>query len=219
MNTATSFTHQISPIKPTGPKLISDTNKHIFFEAAITRLMDRLYGTALRFTRNSADAEDLIAESMEKAWNNLDKLDDYEKFDGWMMRILSNTYISNWRRQKTHDKIFDDNLSADDNDDRDSLYAKLHQPFLLWYGSPEKAFLNKLLQKDIEAALDSLPDNYRIVVVMVQLLGCSYEEVSENLDVPIGTIRSRLNRGRKQLQDALWENARDANLTSPNQGN
>jgi len=77
----------------------------------------------------------------------------------------------------------------------------------------------KLLKEDIEAALDSLPDNYRIVVVMVQLLGCSYEEVSENLDVPIGTIRSRLNRGRKQLQDALWENARDAELVSPNQGN
>ncbi len=192
------------------------SDNHSFFESAVTRLMDRLYGTALRFTRNSADAEDLIAESLEKAWKSLDKLEDREKFDGWMMRILSNSYISRWRRHKTHEKIFDDDVATDDLDDKDSLYAKLHQPFLLWYGTPEKKFLNELLKEDIEKALDALPDAYRIVVVMVQLLGFSYEEVSADLDVPVGTVRSRLNRGRRQLQDALWQNAQDAELTLPN---
>lgn len=195
------------------------TDRHIFFEAAVVRLMDRLYGAAMRFTRNPADAEDLIADSLEKAWNSLGQLDDLERFDGWMMRILSNTYITRWRRQQVHDRIFDDEPGVGDVDDTDSLYAKLHQPFLLWYGTPEKAFLDGLLRDDIEKALDSLPDGYRMVVVMVQLLGHSYEEVAAELDVPVGTVRSRLNRARKQLQDALWNNARDADLSSSREEN
>ena len=178
-----------------------------FFEQSVSRLLDRLYGVAMRYTRNPTDAEDLIAESLEKAWKNLDSLEQREQFDGWLMRILSNTFISQWRRTKTHDKIFDDDSCADDLDDTNSLYARLHQPFLLWWGTPEQAFLNNLLKEEISHALDRLPDGYRIVVVMVQLLGCTYEEVAKELEVPVGTIRSRLNRGRKLLQDYLWQYA------------
>ena len=199
--------------------IVPASDRHAFFEAAVGRLMDRLYGAAMRFTRNPADAEDLIADSLEKAWNSLGQLDDPERFDGWMMRILSNTYITRWRRQQVHDRIFDDEPGVSDIDDTDSLYARLHQPFLLWYGTPEKAFLDGLLRDDIEKALDSLPDGYRMVVVMVQLLGHSYEEVAAELDVPVGTVRSRLNRARKQLQDALWDNARDAHLSSSQEEN
>ena len=187
-----------------------------FFETAITRLMDRLYGTAMRLTRNGSDAEDLLAESLEKAWGNLSNLDSREKFDGWMMRILSNTYISNWRRNQVHQKIFDDDVDTEEVDDTHSLYARLHQPFLLWWGTPEQTFLNNLLKEDIERAMDQLPEGYRIVVLMVQILGYSYEEAAEELNVPVGTIRSRLNRGRSQLQDALWHHAKEAERQSAN---
>lgn len=187
-------------------------DKKAFFEAGVTRMMERIYATALRFTRDASDAEDLMAEALTKAWQSFDSLTDRACFDGWMMRILSNTYISQWRRAKVRDEIFDDGPCTNDLDDSDSLYARLHQPFLLWFGSPEKTFVNDLLKEDIERALDALPEAYRVAVVMVEVLGFSYGEAAESLGVPIGTVRSRLNRGRRQLQRSLWQNARDADL-------
>ena len=194
----------------------NNADRQAFFSAGVTRLMDRLYGAAMRFTRNKADAEDLMAEALEKAWNNLDSLEDLDKFDGWIMRILSNTYISQWRRSKTRAEVFDDEPCPHDLDDRDSLYARLHQPFLLWWGTPEKAFVDRLLIEDIERALDGIATAYREVVIMVEVLGYRYEEVAQQLEIPIGTVRSRLNRGRRMLQDALWQNARDAGLVKAN---
>lgn len=185
-----------------------------FFEQSINRLMDRLYATSLRFTRNKSDAEDLMADSMLKAWKSFGSLDDRSKFDGWMMRIVSNTYISRWRRSKSYDKIFDDELCTSDIDDTQLLYARLHQPFLLWFGTPEQTFVNSLLREDIEKALDTLSDGYRLVVHMIEIMGFTYEETAESLEVPVGTVRSRLNRGRRQLQVALWQHAQDASLVT-----
>lgn len=182
------------------------------FETDVTRMMDRLYGAALRFTRNRADAEDLLGDSLAKAWKNYATLQDTDKFDGWVMRIVSNTYISRWRRHQTHQAIFDEDLCTQDLDDTESLYARLHQPFLLWWGTPEQTFVNDLLNEDIEAALGALPESFRLTVVMVEVMGYSYEEVAESMDVPVGTVRSRLNRGRKLLQKSLWEKAREAGI-------
>ena len=191
-----------------------ENDKHRFFEQAASALMDRMYAAAMRFTRNAADAEDLMATTLEKAWNSLDTLEDRERFDGWVMRILSNTYISQWRRVKRHQEVFDDDACPHDLNDTDSLYAKLHQPFLLWWGTPEQKFVNNLLAEDIQQALDSISDAYRDVVLMVEVLGYTYDEVAEALEVPVGTVRSRLNRGRRLLQQALWQNARDAGLAA-----
>ena len=190
------------------------TGDRDYFAAQAGRLMDRMYGTALRYTRAASDAEDLVGETLLKAWNGLSQLEDRDRFDGWIMRILSNTFLSRARRDKLHQSLFEADVSVDDLDDTDALYARLHQPFLLWYGSPEKAFVNNLLNEDIERALDALSDAHRVVVVMVELLGFSYEEVATSLEVPVGTVRSRLNRARKQLQQTLWNNARDAGLVS-----
>ena len=187
-------------------------DKREFFETSVSNLMDRLYGTALRFTRDATNAEDLLATTLEKAWKCFDNLEDLDRFDGWMMRILSNTYISQWRREKTRQDIFDDEPCPHGLDDKDCLYAKLHQPFLLWWGTPEQKFVNNLLAEDIERAMDSIPDAFRETVLMVEVLGFTYEEVANSMDVPVGTVRSRLNRGRRLLQDALWQNARDAGL-------
>lgn len=198
---------------PRTTKMSIEADSREIFSAAVSRLMNRLYGAAMRYTRNAGDAEDLLAEVLEKAWRRFDSLEDRDNFDGWMMRILTNTYISQWRRQKTRANLFEDDIDADDLDDAQSLYAKLHQPFLLWYGTPEKRFLDNLMSADIEKALDGVPDAYREVVVMVELLGFTYEEAAQSLEVPVGTVRSRLNRGRRLLQEALWETARDAGLT------
>lgn len=195
-----------------GSKMNDQADRQAFFADGVSRLMDRLYGAAMRFTRNKDDAEDLVADTLEKAWHKLDTLDDRENFDGWIMRILSNTYISQWRRNKTRAEIFDDEPCTHDLDDRDSLYAKLHQPFLLWWGTPEKTFLENLMIEDIDRALGKIPDAYREVVIMVEVLGFRYEEVAQQIEVPIGTVRSRLNRARRMLQDALWQTAHDAGI-------
>lgn len=93
-----------------------------------------------------------------------------------------------------------------------SLFEELHQLFLLRWGNPEKDFLNKLLAKDLEQAVDALPEAFRIVIVLSDVEGFSYHEISEILKVPVGTVRSRLARGRGLLQKALWDHANDAGL-------
>jgi RNA polymerase sigma-70 factor (ECF subfamily) len=184
-----------------------------FFEAAVLRLMDRMYGAALRLTRNTADAEDLVAETVEKAWTRVDQLRDRDSIDGWLMRVLSNTFISNWRSGSRERELVEDGAEDDIEPTQDAyLYSRLHQPFLLWFSSPEQNFVNNLLRRNIEAAIDSLPDEYRIVFLLVEVLGYSYAESADALSIPVGTVRSRLNRGRGLLQKSLWREAREAGI-------
>lgn len=185
------------------------------FEQEVTRLMDRLYGTALRLTRNPDEAEDIVAEAVGKAWHKLDELHDIERLEGWLFRILNNTFVSAWRRKQSRQEHESDTEVQEDGtcDTIDfSLFQKLHQPFLLWWGTPEERFLNDLLHEDIQQALDSLPDAFRVVVVLVEVEGYTYEEAASLLEIPLGTVRSRLNRGRGLLQKALWEQGREAGL-------
>ena len=184
-----------------------------FFETAVMALMKRLYGTAMRLTRNPADAEDLVAESIAKAWAKVDELRDREKFDGWLLRVLANTYVSDWRHRRTELALTEQTAEGADEPAEDAyLYTKLHQPFLLWWSTPEQAFVNNLLHEDLQEALDSLPDAHRLVVVLVEVLGHSYDEVAQSLEVPVGTVRSRLNRGRRLLQKTLWSQAQQTGI-------
>lgn len=185
------------------------------FGHEVERLMNRLYGTALRLTGNPDDAEDIVAEAVAKAWDRLGDLRDSASLEGWLFRILHTTFISAWRRQRTRSQveqptdpeITDPSAVADF-----SLFEKLHQPFLLWWGTPEERFLNDLLREDLQAALDALPDTFRLVVVLVEAQGYTYEEVANLLGIPVGTVRSRLSRGRSLLQRRLWEIAREEGL-------
>jgi RNA polymerase sigma-70 factor (ECF subfamily) len=188
---------------------MSDDHDREFFRAEIGRLMDRLYGTALRLTRNPADAEDLVSEAVTKAWANFGQLADRQAFPKWLFRILGNTFISQ-RRQARREPS--EAVVAADDEEPFSLFEKLHQPFLLWWSNPEQELINKLLREDLERALDGLPEGYRTVVVLVEINGHSYVEVAEMLGVPIGTVRSRLSRARSILQRALWQQAQAAGL-------
>lgn len=180
-----------------------------FFQAEVERLMDRLYGTALRLTRSPSDAEDLVSEAVTKAWAGFAQLADRQAFPKWLFRILSNTYISERRRARP---LASETVLAGEDDEPFSLFEKLHQPFLLWWSNPEQELINKLLGEDIERALDGLPHGFRDVVILVEVNGHSYAEVAEMIGVPIGTVRSRLSRARSMLQRALWTQAQAAGL-------
>lgn len=188
-----------------GQAVSEQDERRRFFEAEVERVTDRLYGTALRLTRNAADAEDLVADALTKAWSNLDSLQDLRCLEKWLFRILVNTLISDRRRRNA--RPVEEGACGQDHPGEFSLFERVHQPFLLWWGNPEQQLLDKLLREDIERALDSLPEAFRIVVIMVEVQGFTYAEAAEALDVPVGTVRSRLSRGRAILQSALWHQA------------
>lgn len=186
-----------------------------FFQQEVSRLADRLYGTALRLTRNPHDAEDVVADAVGRAWTRLDELRDTSQIEGWLFRILNNTFVDAWRRRKSRQ----DRETSLDTPEQEacgapefSLFQQLHQPFLLWWGTPEEQVLDSLLRKDIQKALDELPDEFRVVMILVEVQGYSYREASELLEVPLGTVRSRLSRARGLLQKSLWQQARDAGI-------
>jgi RNA polymerase sigma-70 factor (ECF subfamily) len=182
------------------------------FVSHIEGSIDRLYGTALRLTRNPSDAEDLVAETIAKAWDCLSTLQDPERCLPWMIRIMTNMFISEKRTLKSriqHEEYVEES-SADD--DSFSLFERLHQPFLLWWSNPEQEFLDQVAKEDIADAMDQLPDNFRVVVLLADVEGLTYNEIAEALDVPVGTVRSRLARARGLLQKTLWNHALDKGL-------
>lgn len=186
-------------------------NDREWFERETLGALPELFGTALRLAKNAADAEDLVAEAVAKAWTNLDSLKDRARFRGWVFRILANVFISGCRARASAPTL---SLDSDDDAEPFSLFEPLHQPFLLWWGNPEQEFLDRLLREDLERAVDALPEVYRVPVIMADVQGLSYQEIAETLDVPVGTVRSRLARGRSRLQKSLWRHAVDAGLVS-----
>lgn len=185
------------------------------FSHRVEALLDRLYGTALRLARDPDDAEDIVAEAIALAWQRRADLRDPERFDGWLFRILDNAFLDSLRRRRCRQdrEVATDFATEESGGDSEfSLFARLHQPFLLWWGTPEEEFIGRLMLEDIQQALDELPDAFRIVVILVEIQGHTYDEAAEILTVPVGTIRSRLSRGRSLLQKALWVQACEAGI-------
>ena len=185
-----------------------------WFGQRIEEHLDSLYSFALRLTRNAADAEDLVAESVTKAWAAIASLDDRDRFRPWMFRILHNRFISDYRKKAARpiEVTFEELSVYDDGDEVEPLLIQQPEEFLAWWANPERAFVNILLGEDIIAAIERLPEVFRIVVLLINVEGLSYDEAAQVLDVSPGTIRSRMNRGRTLLQRALWEHAREAGL-------
>jgi RNA polymerase sigma-70 factor (ECF subfamily) len=187
------------------------------FEKEVMDLLGKLHGVARRLTGNQADAEDLVAETVAKAWKCLDTLANEEAFKGWIFRILNNTFISDMRRASARprlESIEDENGNEDEAEF--SIFEQMHQPFLLWFSTPEQAFVDKLLREDLDRALCTLPDHYRVVVILSDLEEFSYSEIGETLDIPVGTVRSRLARARGALQKILWAQAQEYGLKQSN---
>ena len=191
---------------------VTQVDDRSLFEEKVIGLLDQLYGAAMRLVKNREDAEDLVAEAVTKAWTSRRSLKDPESFRPWIFRILTNTFISDCRKRavRPQTETFAENPSDAETDF--SLFEELHQPILFGWGNPEKEFLNKLLREDLAKAMDALPELFRIVVMLSDLEGFSYHEMAEMLKVPVGTVRSRLARGRGLLQKTLWRQAKEAGL-------
>jgi RNA polymerase sigma-70 factor (ECF subfamily) len=178
------------------------------FEDQVLGLLGCLQGVARRLTCNDTDAEDLVAETVARAWRALDSLESEAAFRAWIFRILNNTFISDLRRAGARPRL--ESMECDDADDEGddfSIFEQMHQPFLLWFSNPEKEFLDKLLREELDRALAALPECYRVVVILSDLEEFSYAEIAETLAIPVGTVRSRLARARSALQKILWQQA------------
>lgn len=183
------------------------------FENQVLALLGQLQGVARRLTRNETDAEDLVAETVARAWRALDGLENEAAFRAWIFRILNNTFLSDLRRPGARAQI--ESLDCEETAEDEagfSIFEQMHQPFLLWFSTPESEFIDKLLREDLERALAALPDHYRMVVVLSDLEEFSYAEIAESLEIPIGTVRSRLARARSSLQKSLWQQAQEYGL-------
>ena len=186
------------------------------FEKHVLALLGRLHGVARRLARTEADAEDLVSDTVERAWRFRDTLKSEKAFRAWIFQILNNTFITSLRRAETRSTVDADGAEHPGEEDPDfSLFEQMHQPFLLWFNHPEQEFLDKLLREDLDRALAALPEDYRVVVIMSDLQEFTYAEIAGHLAIPIGTVRSRLARARAALQKRLWQQAEAYGFQNP----
>lgn len=183
-----------------------------FFSREIEDNMDALYGVALRLTRSGADAEDLVAEAVIKAWTAINTLEDRSRFRPWIFRILRNCNISQYRKQSVRPV----ETRYEDGDDEEVAALLNEQPddFLMWWANPEREFFNDVLGETILSEIERLPEEFRMTIILINVEGLTYDEAAEVLDIPRGTVRSRMKRGRTLLQKSLWEQAKEAGLTN-----
>ena len=171
-------------------------------------LMDGLYGAAMRMTRNPTDAEDLVQETYLRAYRGFGGFEQGTNLKAWLYRILTNTYINEYRKKKRRP----DESDIDDVEDL-YLYRRLGGLAGATAGrSAEEELFEQITDSNIKEALETLPEQFRMAVLLADVEGFAYKEIAEILDIPIGTVMSRLHRGRKGLQKQLYEFGRERNL-------
>ena len=176
------------------------------FEQDAMQFAPQLYSAGLRMTRNPADAEDLVQETFLKAYRAYHTFTEGTNLKAWLYRILTNTYINRYRKQMRRP------VETDLGDVEDLyLYRRLGDSGQVARSAEE--VLERFVDEDVKAAVESLPEHFRLPVLLADVEGFSYKEIAEIMDVPIGTVMSRLHRGRKALERALWGFAREHGLT------
>ncbi len=180
------------------------------FEALLAPVLDAAYGTALRFTRNPADAEDLVQEAALLAFRGFHTFQAGSSFRAWFFRVLTNCYFSRYRKQKRQGT----ELALDDTPE---LYLYCQTAALGLHArseDPAAEVMSRLETEHVEAAIAALPEEHRVVASLYFMQDFSYQEIAEMVGVPVGTIRSRLHRGRRMLQQALWAVAADRGIVA-----
>jgi len=166
-------------------------------------LMSSLYSGALRMTRNPADADDLVQETYLRAYRGFGGFQEGTNLKAWMYRILTNTYINAYRAKQRRP----DETDLDEVEDL-YLYRRLGGLEAARSGrSAEDELMDTFSEAEVKKAIEDLPENFRMAVLLADVEGFSYKEIAEILDIPIGTVMSRLHRGRKALQKALYDYA------------
>jgi RNA polymerase sigma-70 factor (ECF subfamily) len=168
--------------------------------------MPALYTAALRMTRNAADAEDLVQETYLKAYRAFDSFSEGTNLKAWLYRILTNTYINSYRAAKRRPEVSD----VEDVEDL-YLYYRI-APGAGSMRSAEEEVLAGFTDDEVKEAIEALPDAFRIAVLLADVEGFSYKEIAEITDVPIGTVMSRIHRGRRALQKTLADFAQARGL-------
>jgi RNA polymerase sigma-70 factor (ECF subfamily) len=170
--------------------------------------MSALYSAALRMTRNPSDAEDLVQETYLRAYRGFGGFKEGTNLKAWLYKILTNTYINSYRAKKRRPE----QVELDDVEDF-YLYKRLGGLEAVDADrSPEAEVLDSIPDEAVKRALEDLPEQFRMAVLLADVEGFSYKEIAEIMDVPIGTVMSRLHRGRKQLQKRLWDLAEERGL-------
>jgi RNA polymerase sigma-70 factor, ECF subfamily len=179
------------------------------FQRDVLPLLPNLYGAALRMTRNPQDAEDLVQETYLRAYRGFEGFREGTNLRAWMYRILTNTFINSYRKKQREPVTV--SVSDEDTPDwylYDRIGSSVAEP------SAESEVLEQIPDEDVQRALEDLPEVFRMAVLLADVEGFSYKEMAEILDIPIGTVMSRLHRGRKALQRALWETVRERGLVT-----
>src|SRR5258707_9533882 len=178
------------------------------FQDQAMEFMPSLYSAALRMTRNPADAEDVVQETYLKAYRAFGSFQDGTNLKAWLYRILTNTFINTYRAKKRRP----DQVDLDDVEDF-YIFRRLGG---LEAADAERTAETEALaampDDEVKKALESIPEQFRMAVILADIEGFSYKEIAEILDVPIGTVMSRIHRGRRALQKKLWDYAERNNL-------
>ena len=175
----------------------SDDPRYQGFEETALPHLEELYATGLRYTKNEKDAEDLVQETFIKAYTNWERFEKGTNCRAWLFTILTNTFINRYRRKKKEREI----LNADDlRPIEENFFNRDRTEF---YNSPEREAINKTFTPEIQEALNHLSEEFRTVVVLADLNDFSYKEIAHILGCPVGTVMSRLFRGRKMMREQL----------------